>query len=197
MKNLMFIALLIFIVTFCVTAQIDATHFVPNTLPNAKQSSQIKLLSDKTQSTISYVMHHPLTSFSAISKDVTSVILTDEKRNVINHVDVLVRINSFDSKNAKRDSRIVECTEAMKFPYVSFTSNSVSLENNKLMVRGTLNFHGVDQLIAFEIRKKTIDCKTEVTGDFNVQMSQFKIKPPSLLGIPADDDIKMSFKLFF
>jgi len=197
MKNLIFSVLLIIIVTFNLQAQIDTTKSVLNTLSNTKQSSQIQLSSDKSQSTISYVMHHPLQTFSAISKDVTSIILTDEKRNVINQVDVLVKINSFDSKNAKRDSRIVECTEAMKFPNVSFTSNSISLENNKMIVRGTLNFHGIDQLIAFEITKKTIDNKTEVTGNFNVQMTQFKIKPPSLMGIAADDDIKMSFKLFF
>lgn len=193
MHKLVFSALLIFISTFDLPAQIDTTK----SMLNAKQSSQIKLSSDKTQSVISYSMHHPLKSFSAVSKEVTSVILTDKNRNDINQVEVLVKINSFDSKNPKRDFRIVECTEAMKFPNVSFTSNSIRLENNRLMVRGTLNFHGVDQMITFEITKKTIDSKTEVTGNFNVQMTQFKIKPPSLMGIPADDDIKMSFKLLF
>lgn len=192
MKKLLFSALLVFFVSFSLTAQIDTVKALYN-----KQSVEIKLVNDKIQSSISYTMHHPLQSFLAVSKDVNSVILTDESRDVIKQVEVVVRINSFDSKNTKRDSRIVECTEAIKFPTVSFTSNSVKIENNKLIVRGILNFHGVGKLISFEITKKTIDNKTEVTGNFDVPMTQFKIKPPSLMGIPADENIKMSFKLLF
>lgn len=168
-----------------------------STLANAQQPSQVKLYCDKTQSTITYSMHHPLHSFSGESKDFTSIILTDENRNLINQVAVLVKISSFDSKNANRDSHVMESTEALSFPTITFTSNSIKQESNKLMVSGILNFHGVNQPISFEAEKKIVNSKAEITGNFVVQMTQFKIKPPSLLGVSTDDDIKLAFKVIY
>jgi polyisoprenoid-binding protein YceI len=163
----------------------------------SQQTSPVKLFCDKTQSTINYSMHHPLHSWEGESKDITSVILSDEKRNVISQVAVIVKISSFDSKNANRDSHVMEVTEALKYPSITFTSTSIKQENNKLMVTGTLGFHGVNQTISFDADKNIKNDKAEVTGNFIVKMSQFAIKPPSLMGMATDDDIKISFKVVY
>jgi polyisoprenoid-binding protein YceI len=168
-----------------------------NTLANAQDKSQIKVYCDKKKSTISYSMHHPLHSWTGESEDVTSIILTDENRTLINSVAVSVKISSFDSKNANRDSHIMEVTEALKYPTISFTSNSIKQESNKIIVSGTLNFHGVSQVILFEAEEQIINNKAEITGGFTVKMTQFKIDPPSLMGIATDDDIKITFKVIY
>ena len=166
-------------------------------LANAQHPPKVKLYSDKTQSSITYAMRHPLHSFSGTSKDITSVILTDANRDTIDQVAVNVRISSFDSKNANRDSHVIEATEALKFPNVSFSSSSIRQENNKLTVTGILIFHGVSQTVTCEAEKKTINNKMQIEGNFTVLMTQFKIKPPSLLGIATNDEIKISFKVIY
>lgn len=174
-----------------------AFAFLLNTLANAQSTAQVKLFCDKTQSTISYSMHHPLHSWTGENKDVTSIILTDENRNFISQVAVSVKISSFDSKNANRDSHVMEVSEALTFPVVTFTSASIKQENNKLMVTGTLKFHGVNQPISFEAEKNMVNGKAEISGNFIVKMTQFQIKPPTLMGIATDDDIKMAFKVVY
>lgn len=168
-----------------------------NTLANAQEKSPIKLYCDKKQSTVSYSMTHPLHAWTGVSKDVTSVILTDENRNVIKQVAVAVKISSFDTQNANRDSHTMEATEALKYPGVSFSSNSIKQVGNKLAVTGTLIFHGVSQLISFEAEKNIINNKAEIKGSFNIKMTQYKIDPPSLMGVPADDDIKIDFDVIY
>lgn len=168
-----------------------------NIVSYSQSTSQIKLFCDKAHSSIEYSMHHPLHSWTGESKDITSVILSDEKRNSISQVAVLVKISSFDSKNANRDSHIMEVTEALKYPAITFTSTSIKQENNKLAVTGTMNFHGINQTISFEADKNMIKDKAEITGNFIVKMSQFNIKPPSLMGVATDDEIKISFKTIY
>lgn len=168
-----------------------------NTFAYAQTTSQVKLFCDKTQSSITYSMHHPLHSWTGENKDVTSIILTDENRNLISQVAVSVKISSFDSKNANRDSHVMEVSEALTFPVVTFTSTSIKQESNKLVVTGNLKFHGVSQPITFEAEKTMINNKAEISGNFIVKMTQFQIKPPTLMGIATDDDIKMEFKVIY
>jgi polyisoprenoid-binding protein YceI len=168
-----------------------------NTFARAQDKPLIKVYCDKKLSTISYSMHHPLHSWTGVSKDITSIIVTDENRIQVNNVAVVVKISSFDSQNANRDSHLMEVTEALKYPTVSFTSNSIKQEGNKLIVSGTLIFHGVSQLISFDAEKKINNNKAEITGGFTVNMTQFNIDPPSLLGIATDDDIEVTFKTIY
>jgi len=164
-----------------------------NTLTYAQIKTPVKLYCDKKQSTIIYSMNHPLHSWTGESKDVTSVILTDENRAEISQVAVSVKISSFDTKNANRDSHTMEATEALKYPAISFSSNSIKQTGNKLTVTGTLSFHGVSQVITFEAEKNIVNNKAEIKGSFIFKMTQFKIDPPSLMGIASDDNIKIDF----
>jgi polyisoprenoid-binding protein YceI len=163
----------------------------------AQDKTPIKVFCDKTQSSITYSMNHLLHSWEGECKEVNSLILTDEKRTIISQVAVSVKIASFDSKNANRDSHAMEATEALLYPSISFTSTSIKQTGEKLMVTGVLKFHGISQIISFEAQKKSINNRAQITGNFIVKMTQFKIKPPSLLGIAADDEIKIAFYLLY
>jgi hypothetical protein len=35
------------------------------------------------------------------------------------------------------------------------------------------------------------------TGEFKLKMTQFKVDPPSLMGISTDDDFKLNFKVVY
>jgi len=163
----------------------------------AQTPSNLKLYCDKTKSSISYSMHHPLHEWTGVNNEVTSIILTDDSKTNISQVAVTVKLASFDSKNANRDSHVLEVAEGLKFPVVKFSSSSIETKGDKLSVKGNMTFHGVTQLISFEANQKKVNDKLEISGNFSIKMTQFGIEPPSLLAIPTDDEIKMSFTVVY
>jgi len=167
------------------------------TAANAQESTQVKLYCDKSESSISYSMNHPLHSWTGVSKEVSSVILADEKRDNITQVAVSVKISSFDSKNANRDSHTMEVTEGLLYPNISFSSTSIIQNGDKLEVTGILKFHNVSQTISFEATKEIIKAKAKITGEFKVKMTQFNIDPPSLMGMSTKDEFEISFTLVY
>jgi len=163
----------------------------------AAQPAMQKVYADKSKSTITYSMNHLLHSWDGTSNDVNSIIVTDEDRSVISQVAVTVKVSSFDSKNANRDSHTMEATDAIKFPSISFTSNSITQDGNMLHATGILNFHGVSKTITIDAEKRIVKDKAEITGTFDVKMTDYGIDPPSLMGVATDDDIKLTFDMFY
>tara|TARA_B100000809_G_scaffold259435_1_gene304451 strand:+ start:1486 stop:2040 length:555 start_codon:yes stop_codon:yes gene_type:complete len=156
-----------------------------------------KLYADKNKSDITYTMNHPLHTWTGVSNNILSVMLLDTSNMEINELAVVVKIASFNSKNSNRDSNTIEVTEALKYPNVSLSSNSIKQANDRLTVKGTLKFHGVSKEIIFDAQKEIIKNEIKVTGNFEILMTDFKIKPPKLLGIVTDKDIKLSFTVFY
>ncbi len=156
-----------------------------------------KLYADKSKSTISYSMNHPLHAWTAVSHDVSSVILYNNKDKMISQAAVSVNIASFDSKNANRDSHTIEVTEALKYPKITFLSKSIITDGDVFKITGTINFHGINQEISFKASKKVKKSKIQISGNFTVLMSKFNIDPPSLMGIATDDEIKIAFDVLY
>lgn len=163
---------------------------------NAQQKT--KIYADKGESYISYDMTHPMHDWTGISKSVSSAIICNEAKDSISQVAVSVKISSFDSDNSNRDSHAMEVTEAIKFPSISFISTSISYQSaSKLLVVGTLKFHGISKNISFEVNQEILNKKAVITGSFWVKMSDFKIEAPSLMGIDTDDDFKIHFRVVY
>ena len=156
-----------------------------------------KLYADKNKSDITYAMNHPLHAWTGVSNNILSVMLLDTSNMEINELAVVVKIASFNSKNSNRDSNTIEVTEALKYPNVSLSSNSIKQTNDRLTVKGKLKFHGVSKEIIFDAQKEIIKDEIKVTGNFEILMTDFKIKPPKLLGIATDEDINLSFTVFY
>jgi hypothetical protein len=97
----------IFILTLAVVIGIFTT---------AWQDPKLKLYADRSQSGIVYYMNHPLHKWSGESKMITSIVLTDQNLDQVSKVVVSVKISSFDSQNANRDSHMIEAAEALKYP---------------------------------------------------------------------------------
>lgn len=160
-------------------------------------NAQVKLY-NKKESTISYSMNHPLHAWTGKNNDVSSIVIMDDKRSLIKQVAVSLKVASFDSENANRDSHMIEVTEALLYPTVTFQSTSIEKDAENLKVKGTLNFHGVSQVITFNaLLKEGKKNNIEVTGSFTISMTQFNIKPPSLMGMATDDEIEIHFNMYY
>ena len=163
----------------------------------AQEVGIVKVFADKKVSSITYTMRHPLHTWDGTSKEVNSVILTNADKSVLTQVAVSVKLGSFDSKNANRDSHMIEVAEGLKYPIISFSSTSIQTQGDVLLVKGNVSFHGVTQPITFEAKRKTTGSNLEVSGAFTLKMTQFKIEPPSLFGVAADDVLKLKFKVVY
>jgi len=157
-----------------------------------------KFSCDKSVSKITYMMNHPLHSWSGVSKDVTAIIITNDAKTELEGVAVATKVVNFDSENANRDSHMMEVTEAIKYPIITFKSTSIKrVGENNFKITGRITFHGVSQEITTDAIRTTTGGKTQVTGTFSVKISAFKIPIPSLMGIPCTDEIKLIYDVTF
>jgi polyisoprenoid-binding protein YceI len=164
---------------------------------NVFAQNKVKVSCVKEESSITYAMNHPLHAWTGESKDINSIILTDDARSAIFQVAVSAKVSTFDSKNANRDSHMMEVTEALNYPNVTFVSNAVTIEGGDFTAMGTLTFHGVSQPVALKGSLSKEGNKMTFAGEFNLKMTQFKIDPPSLMGIKTDDEFKLNFKVVY
>jgi len=156
-----------------------------------------KIFADKTKSTVTYSLSHPLHKWDGTSKDVSSLIVYNRGNKTIDNVAVAIKIASFDSENANRDSHTIEVLEAIKIPNVTFTSTSIKAEGEELKIVGNLTFHGVTKPITFSVKENNNGKELVVTGNFEIKITDFKITPPSLMGLATEDLIKIRFSVTY
>jgi len=161
----------------------------------ATYGQTIKISGDKSNSSISYDMVHPLHQWTCISKDVTSIIVLDQAKNEITQVAVKVKVASFDSQNANRDSHMIEVAEGLKFPEITFVSNKIQTTGGQLNASGTITFHGVGKSVTIVCTRNDSKNLIEVSGGFKVKLTDFNIAPPTLLGVATDDEFSISFNV--
>jgi len=149
----------------------------------------------KGESTLSYLMVHPMHKIVGVSKDfLCRVELSPD--TVSSKIDVSAEIRSFDSGNSNRDSHAMEVVDALKYPRVEFASESVKPEGDGYAVSGKLTFHGLVKPVTFHVTPHFQGGKVEITGAFDVKLSDYSVSRPSLLLIPVDDNLRISFDLF-
>lgn len=154
-----------------------------------------KLVVDTKKSEIKYAMSHPMHSWEATSKDFKCALVYDTDTQVIEGVAVVAAVRSFDSKNASRDSHALEVLDALKYPNITFSSTQITQQGDQLQVAGNLTFHGITKPIQFTAKQQKAGSLLTVTGGFTVQMKDFAIESPTLLGIKTKEDIKLTFKV--
>jgi polyisoprenoid-binding protein YceI len=163
----------------------------------AQNGDAKKIFADKKSTTITYSMTHPMHEWDGVSKNVDAVILYNPQTNLITSVAATAKVETFDSGNANRDSHMMEVMEALKYPKVTFVSTEIHSAGNDLSIVGNLTFHNVTKSITFLAKTSTQNSVMNVTGNFNVSMKDYKIEAPSLMGIPAEDLIKIKFSADF
>jgi polyisoprenoid-binding protein YceI len=164
---------------------------------SASAQNKIKVSCLKDESSITYTMTHPLHTWEGECREVNSIILTDDARSTVFQVAVSAPLSSFDSKNANRDSHMIEVTEAIKYPSVTYVSSSVTLDGGDFTSSGNITFHGITQPVAMQGKFAREGNKLVFTGTFNLKLSLFKIDPPTLMGISTADDFKLGFRAVY
>lgn len=160
-------------------------------------AAQQKWRNKIAESEITYTMKHLVHTWSGTSKALTCIMETDNAGNV-QKVAALVKISSFDSKNSNRDSHMLEVTEALLHPNISFESVSVTrLENSSYKIDGKLSFHGVQkpvQLIMTETKNKN---GRLFSGSFVFLLEDFKVDRPTFMMVKTDNEVKIDLKIAF
>ena len=156
-----------------------------------------KIFADKTKSSVTYSLNHPLHKWDGTSKDVSSLIVYNRGNKLIENGAVAIKIGSFDSENANRDSHTIEVLEAIKIPNVTFSSTSIKAEGDELKITGNLTFHGVTKPISFSAKASNNGKELAVTGNFEIKITDFQITPPSLMGLATQDLIKLRFSVVY
>ena len=141
------------------------------------------------QSTLTYHVSHPLHEANGVSPDAA-------KGKGICHAGecnflVAVPVKSFDSGNSNRDLHMLQVVLGAQFPLVivRFTLPESELTASTIHADLQIQFAGQKaeyKQVAFQ--RVTKDGETEVTGTIPLELTDFKIKRPELLGIAIKNE---------
>jgi polyisoprenoid-binding protein YceI len=159
--------------------------------------AQKKLTIDKASSKVIYSMKHPMHDWTGTNKDVNAVLVYDEATKTIKQAAVVLKVSGFDSGNSNRDSHMVEVLESIKYPTINFSSSNIIIAGDKVTAKGNLTFHGVTKPIEITGSLKEAGKKLQISSDFSILLTDYKITKPTLLGVACDNELKMTFDVSF
>jgi polyisoprenoid-binding protein YceI len=150
----------------------------------------------KGESQIEYTLVHPLHTVHGICKDFDCDINYDDTTGKVTGVNVIAEVLSFDSGNSNRDSHMAEVMDAIDYPYVTLKSDSIKyLKNDSLLVFSELTFHNITKKLPVGVSESFQNGNTFFNGGFDISLTEFKVKRPSLLLMPVEDKLAVSFKI--
>mgnify|MGYP003322845001 CR=1 FL=1 len=148
---------------------------------------------DAATSYIAYEASHPIHDWSGTSDAVQGIIIMEN--NTPKRMAIAAAVSSFNSKNSNRDAHALEVLEALRFPKVSFYTENIRLNGDKLNLLGELKFHGVAISLETVASWNKIQDTWVLEGNFDVQPSKFDIKLPSFMLVKMRDNIRIRFLL--
>jgi polyisoprenoid-binding protein YceI len=158
--------------------------------------AQQTLRADKANSSIKYFMKHALHSWQGVSQEVNSIIQLNAQGD-IEKVAATAPVKSFDSKNSNRDSHMLEVTDALTHPNVSFFSTSVSKTVDGYDVKGMLNFHGVEKPVNIQAKEVRQGSHRTITGSFIFLLEDHKVERPTLMMVKTDNEVRIAFSFSY
>ncbi len=142
---------------------------------------------------ITYFGYHILHDWKGVSSNISGFIEYKKNKNQF-RCELKVPIESFDSKNGNRDANMLIYTNALEFPDIKFTSNSITFNGKKATVDGLLYFGGIKKKIISEV-DVDFSRNLKFSGQLLIKLSDFNIKRPVLLFRKIDDEIKINFQI--
>lgn len=102
---------------------------------------------------------------------------------------------SLISDKKDRDANMYELLEVNNFNTISFEISSISKNEDKYEIDGVLTLHGVTKNVS-SIATITNDNGTIIlNGDFSILLSNFGMKPPTLLFLTVRDQIDINYNI--
>jgi polyisoprenoid-binding protein YceI len=151
----------------------------------------------KDLSSLTYLVIHPLHRVEAVSKDLSAEIDYDDATHTILRAAFSADVMSFDSGNSSRDSHAMEVLDALTYPTVSYKSTGIETTGSRILMHGDLTFHGQTRPVDVSATDSTANDRLTVQGTTGVSLTAFGIERPSLLMIPTEDTLKISFTVVF
>lgn len=158
------------------------------------QTKQIR--ADKSLSSITYGMKHALHAWTGTSKEVACAAETNAEGR-ITRVAATVKVKSFDSQNSNRDAHMLEVTDALTHPNITFSSATVTPESNGYLVKGNLSFHGVTKPFETKVTEAQKNGRRMISGRFIFLLEDFGIERPTLMLVKTDNEVEVSFEFYF
>ncbi len=165
------------------------------TLSAAAQPQKIQ--SDKSGTSITYHLVHPLHKIDGVSKDVDCSAEIDPGAHTFSSVTVSVDVTTFDSGNSNRDSHAMEVIDALEYPESTFTSTRIEQRGDSLFATGKLTFHGITHDVTIAARPDWSGSQVVVNGAFDILLSDYKVERPSLLMIPVENTLRFTLTALF
>ena len=156
-----------------------------------------KIQAEKSGTSITYHLVHPLHKIDGVSKDVECIAEIDPTAKAISAVAVSVDVTTFDSDNSNRDSHAMEVIDAIDYPEAIFKSAHVEKRGDSLFATGQLTFHGVTHDVVIAARPDWSSSQVSLSGAFSILLSEFTIERPSLLMIPVEDTLRFTLTVLF
>lgn len=166
------------------------------TLLGVSVQAQGQLRADRAKSTITYFMKHALHAWTGVSREVNCIAETDAN-GVVTKVAATAKVKSFDSRNSNRDAHMLEVTDALTHPNISFYSKSVGLKEGVYRISGMLSFHGVERPIEVEAREERVGDRRRFKSSFVFLLEDFKIARPTLFMVKTDNEVKVELDFLF
>lgn len=156
-----------------------------------------KIYADNSASSIIYFMSHPMHDWDATAKTFKTVITYDDASRQINSVASVAKVQSFDSGNSNRDSHAIEVLDALRNPNITFVSNDIKQDGNNVTIDGKLTFHGVTKPATLNAVRKDAKSTMTIIGTMNINMTDYGVEPPGLMGISAKENIRIDYTMTF
>lgn len=146
---------------------------------------------------MTYLLIHPLHRVEGVSKEFDAKIDYDDATHTILRASFSADVSTFDSGNSSRDSHAMEVLDALEYPTVSYASTGIQASGQVLTMHGNLTFHGQTHPVDVQATAAPAGDKLTVEGKTEVSLTAFGIERPSLLMIPTEDTLRISFKVLF
>ena len=146
---------------------------------------------DLSKSFISYDGKHPAHNWTGVSNDIQGTFEMNKQDLTQSKVDLYIPVFSFDSKNANRDSNMLDVVEEYYYPFVRFTSSKIIKTESGFDVTGNLSFHGITKELTVPVNFDEDNETVIVSSDFSIMLSDFKIKRPALLTVKIRNQIDL------
>ena len=150
---------------------------------------------ETSASSVTYSMVHKLHSWEGVSKDLKVATKWNEQKNEIEQISIVVNVATFNSGLSSRDSHMMEVLDGLTYPRIIFSSSNVQYTPEGILVKGKLQFHGVERMIETKVKLEKINRKWMFTGSLPVLLEDYKVERPGLLFVKVDNLVKINFQV--
>lgn len=152
---------------------------------------------DNTTSTVKYSMRHKLHSWEGVSNGLKVATKWNDQKKEIEQISIVVGVASFNSGLSSRDSHMLEVLDALTYPRIIFSSSSVQYTADGIVVKGKMQFHGVERMIETKVKMEKVNNKWVFTGKLPILLEDYKVERPSLMFVKVDNLVRIDFKVVY